>query len=282
MYRFWSVLAFITILSCSLFAENTDKPFFYKLIYQGQESYLLGTWHLGVKLSDLPPIVRERINESRAYLPEKVISLPRLELGLTDSESLFISDLTTIPSAAKKLSQNVKNYLIQKGIPRRVVELMTDEDCNYMFLAPELVFPNIISLDREVLAIAYDKKLKLIELDTEEIFAEAAKIQEADEGDDYSCSLTDMIESKEYEAYSAAFKRRVDLYLNGDEKEFLAFADPDVQYRNRQWLKSILIEVTKGNAFIGVGAGHLFGKDGLINLLKSSGVKVERFEATTN
>ncbi len=46
--------------------------------------------------------------------------------------------------------------------------------------------------------------------------------------------------------------------------------------RNRDWVKSV--EALKGHPFIAVGAGHLAGKDNLIELLQARGYKVTRVQ----
>ena len=41
--------------------------------------------------------------------------------------------------------------------------------------------------------------------------------------------------------------------------------------RNKNWVKQLNVIMKSESVFVAVGAGHLVGKDGLINLLKKEG-----------
>ncbi|MEO5908878.1 MAG: TraB/GumN family protein, partial [Ginsengibacter sp.] len=48
--------------------------------------------------------------------------------------------------------------------------------------------------------------------------------------------------------------------------------------RNKNWVKQLKEIMKKESVFVAVGAGHLIGEEGLINLLKTQGYKVEPLE----
>jgi hypothetical protein len=45
--------------------------------------------------------------------------------------------------------------------------------------------------------------------------------------------------------------------------------------RNKKWLPKIVSNINTNSTFIAVGAGHLAGDEGLINLLKKQGFKLK-------
>ena len=51
-----------------------------------------------------------------------------------------------------------------------------------------------------------------------------------------------------------------------------------VNYRNADWVKQLNTVMKNESVFVAVGAGHLLGEQGLINLLKKEGYVVEPLE----
>ncbi len=60
------------------------------------------------------------------------------------------------------------------------------------------------------------------------------------------------------------------------ESDFDRFEQALLTGRNRNWVETITTEVTGTHAFIAVGAGHLPGHNGLLNLLAESGFTIQR------
>ncbi len=60
----------------------------------------------------------------------------------------------------------------------------------------------------------------------------------------------------------------------GSEK----YEDLLLNNRNKNWVKQLKEIMKKQSVFVAVGAGHLVGDFGLINLLKRAGYKVEPLE----
>ncbi len=59
--------------------------------------------------------------------------------------------------------------------------------------------------------------------------------------------------------------------LNKQSPEIMEFADLFLFDRNRAWAPKIELEMKDKSCFVAVGAGHLFGEDGLIDLLEKKG-----------
>ena len=54
--------------------------------------------------------------------------------------------------------------------------------------------------------------------------------------------------------------------------------DALLKNRNTNWVKQLKTILPKNNIFMAVGAAHLFGKDGLIDLLRKEGYTVKGIE----
>lgn len=65
-------------------------------------------------------------------------------------------------------------------------------------------------------------------------------------------------------------------YFSDDEKRFWQnwFHQQLLIERNRNWLPKLERQLAKESSLVAVGAGHLFGDDGLVNLLKNQGYQV--------
>jgi len=57
--------------------------------------------------------------------------------------------------------------------------------------------------------------------------------------------------------------------------EYAEFKEQLLLKRNKNWIPDIEKLTGKNSSFIAVGAGHLPGKDGLIDLLQQAGYKVK-------
>jgi uncharacterized protein YbaP (TraB family) len=62
------------------------------------------------------------------------------------------------------------------------------------------------------------------------------------------------------------------------DAEFAKMEETMINARNRAWLDKILKAAPGKNLVIAVGAGHLAGTEGLLNLLQSAGYKLVRAE----
>ena len=96
-------------------------------------------------------------------------------------------------------------------------------------------------------------------------------------------AIRDWNETKsQFEDLIAAYKRQ-DLealnHLIEDEMESPKMRELLLNKRNTQWMPELSTWVDEGNAFIAVGAGHLEGEFGVINLLRRAGYEVWPYPA---
>jgi len=90
-----------------------------------------------------------------------------------------------------------------------------------------------------------------------------ATIQDTTQGDN------DM--EKMYEAYKNQNLTALDKMINGDESEFAGYTTMLLDNRNKKWISRMRQKMAKQSTFFAVGAGHLGGKNGVINLLRRQG-----------
>jgi uncharacterized protein len=99
--------------------------------------------------------------------------------------------------------------------------------------------------------------------------------------------LLELLDDAASEKGQASLEKLYDAYLAGDADAILALTEEDIEdapelyerllpARNKAWMKTLTAELTKGAAFVAVGAAHLYGDEGLIALLREAGFTVER------
>jgi uncharacterized protein len=90
-------------------------------------------------------------------------------------------------------------------------------------------------------------------------------------------------------SYRVYFNKMVNVYKNQETDKLVEIItdttfsegennDALLKNRNENWVKQLKIILAKNNIFMGVGAAHLFGKDGLITLLRKEGYTVKAIE----
>ena len=106
----------------------------------------------------------------------------------------------------------------------------------------------------------------------------------------YSVQAKDLLNNIDsIEKYQLYFNKMVNNYKNQqtdslvqilNDKSFEEGENNDILLKNRNvdWIKKLKIILTKNNIFIAVGTAHLFGKDGLIDLLRKQGYTVKGVE----
>ena len=88
--------------------------------------------------------------------------------------------------------------------------------------------------------------------------------------------------SKDYEEMASAYRNqeldKLEKLINKEEHGIQQFTDILLYKRNDNWVKKMDGIFSSGPAVIAVGAGHLPGEKGVINLLRKAGYKVEPVE----
>ncbi|MFT5820700.1 MAG: hypothetical protein ACI8ZM_001945 [Crocinitomix sp.] len=133
------------------------------------------------------------------------------------------------------------------------------------------------SYDLTIMSIAGEKEIPLIGLETIE---EQLGFFDQVPTDKMADMIIESIRDYEKEAKNTLklmelySKEKVDKLiplLNKQSPEFMEFADLFLYDRNRAWVPKLAEEMKDKSCFIAVGAGHLFGDNGLIDLFQKKG-----------
>ena len=91
-----------------------------------------------------------------------------------------------------------------------------------------------------------------------------------------NCSVQQIINDNPAVDQWREINQRYADYRAGDESKFADPPSHGVITRNRAWIKTLEVQLAKGNVFIAAGIGHLFSKEGVLELLAAKGYKIRR------
>ena len=205
------------------------------------------------------PTLRDRLNDADEAILEKALSDRGMTLNQVDrARPWLLTSIFVLPRCMQGVAL-LDDALADRaaGGGKPVLGLETFDDVRRAFdsLPPDLVLENLVAglphLDRQE-----DRFKTLSALYAEERIAEVFE---------FLHMVSDQIEGAT-EANRESGEAMLETLVDG---------------RNRAWLPAIAAQVVEGGAFIAVGAGHLPGEAGLIELLRAEGFTVTRIRYPT-
>ncbi len=172
------------------------------------------------------------------------------------------------------LERNIKDSADQKVFIERPIRIQT------IFRTYQVISDKygegLKNMESELITFSDSNNIKLTGLETSaELLELMTKVPNIDKGetDEYILGLYELsldIYKEELIDYFA------DTYL--DKELGLEARKLLVDNRNENWLDNIDNLISQDKVFIAVGMGHLGGENGLLNLLKKKGYKLDRIE----
>lgn len=245
-------------------------------------SFLFGTFHLLCK-DDIhfSEQLKEAVKESDEIYMELDMDDPSTLLGgmlyMNMKDGKKLSDLYT-PEEYKKLqtyfndSLNTSMMLFQRAKPYFLVALLYPRMMNCESPA---------GVEEELLKIAKEDKKEIKGLETIQFQASVF------DSIPYEWQAKELLKNIDsFSVYKNEFEEMVHLYKNQEldsmqnmvgASEFGSdkYEDILLKDRNKKWVKELNEIMKTESVFVAVGAGHLSGDNGLINLLKKEGYEVE-------
>lgn len=249
--------------------EKSDRP----------SSYLFGTFHL-LPLSDFE--ISDRVLTA-FELTDQLI----LEIDLNDPamqrefmQHVTRDDTLTLENALSPTDFNKLNTILTQafGMNAQMVNRWHPAMVG-TFLIKHFIEGAPASYDAALLEMANNKNREALGLETvEEQLHIFDQIPYSDQIKDLNEMLNDEAKVKRIFSKMVATYKKED--INGLLDLFLELNDTEkkrellLNKRNRTWISRIDSLTVANSSFVAVGAGHLGGKHGLINLLRQEGFKV--------
>ncbi len=249
-------------------------------------SFVFGTIHSGEpEILQLAEGVYASLDQSDQYVMEVVLDGGTMlssiaNLWLIDGRQL--SDLI-----GETLYNQVLVTAQQAGIPEATFTYMKPWVVMMMFSLPPGNYENI--LDISLMKRALERKMKVLGLETVQ---EQFDVFELLSLDDQKKLLESAL--KNYPQLSKQYERLFQAYLDedlarlqqigqeqmqqGEEQLVERLLDRLVDQRNQKMVDRLIPLLSQGKSFVAVGALHLPGENGILQLLQQRGFKISRIE----
>ena len=290
------LLVMLVIATCSVYAQSeTYKTGSMLWKISGKDllkpSYLLGTLHFksGEYLDSIPGA-----NMALQSCEQVVGEIPMSDMSGLQSKMMQVMMMT--PDTTYKMLYSDEDYklvsekvasiagsgLEQFGMLKPAAIQLTVSAFAYMKYFPDINMTNTLDIRIQAEATKDEKPVLGLETAEDQIHVLFGILNLQQQADALLCSM------KNLDKLIAFVPEIINCYNQGDLKKLAELSEdteicPSISNesdalnkdRNNAWMKKLPEIMKEKPAFIAVGALHLAGKDGLLNLLEKEGYKVE-------
>lgn len=257
---------------------SVTGPYFYRIEKAGKVSHILGSRHIGVPLTKFPPIVKDQLARAKVAAFE---TAPDDDGGDTEREISLPDALgPALWARYRSLVGARVARSLERGTPSAALLVMTalhedldaqlDTEIEHEVLAANIPVHGLESSASQHVLIRRHLNLRMLRaaITHTEDRAELAK-EARDDLAEY-CAGTDDTPGLDDD-------ERADLLASGyTTAELDRMNEEMLDLRNARWIPRLEQLLAGGDAFITVGADHLRGQRGVIELLAARGYKVTR------
>jgi len=264
-------------------AQELEKSLLWEISGNGLEksSYLFGTIHMTCDAS-LDDNIKMALDNTSLLVLELDIDDPNMQTEMM--KGIYMKDGKTIKDLVNEEDYELLGAFLKEeiGMPITMVGNIKPFFLTAM-MYPKLLNCTVQSFENELMKVAHEQEEEVLGLETIE---EQLNVFEAIP---YEDQVTDLLRSaKDNMAYDKeTFQKMLELYDAKDleglnimmmEDENLSTTkhkDVMLDNRNENWIEKIEGFSKKQATFFGVGAAHLPGDNGVINLLRKKGYTVK-------
>jgi len=272
-------------LGQAIAAEDFNRGLLWKIEGRGAEpSYLFGTMHSeDPDVVRLPAPVRKALDEAHGVTLEVVLD-PAALLAMT--AGFMLDDGSTLQSLiGEPLYRRVVGALADYSVPEMVISGMKPWAVAVTLMTPPTRTGEVLDLVIYQTAIAAGKPVDGLETPLEQL-AVFDELSESDQVALLKDTLNNLAEiqaslARLKEAYLARDLQRLqeisDAPMRDTDPALMErFTDVLITRRNHRMVERMVALLQKGGQFIAVGALHLPGEQGLLQLLSGRGYRVTR------
>lgn len=283
MKRILSLLVVAVLSIFSITAQNLENSTLWKIEGNGLEkpSYLFGTIHITCNAT-LEDDVKKALDETTQIVMELDMDDPSMQMKMM--KSIYFKDGKTLKDfVSEEDYKSIDSLFINNiGMPVKMLEKVKPFFLSSMFF-PKMLDCPMQSFELELTKIAKEQEEEIYGLETLE-----EQIQVFDDiplEDQYADLVRMAKDNLEYD--KETFSKMLKLYEEENITAILDMMDDDtnktvsehqdvlLKQRNENWISKIEEYAKEQPTFFGVGAGHLPGKNGVIQLLRNAGYTVE-------
>ena len=284
----FSLLALAGTAFTQTLHKSSDKSLLWQISGNGlvKPSYLYGTIHMLCKddavLSD--SLVAAIENTERVYLEVDMDNIFEM-LGVMKNMKMK-NDTTLADLLSKEDYKKVKEFIESKEtmLPFSVLETYKPMLASSALMESGLPCGTPVAMEQVIMMEAKQRKKRIEGLETMayqmSIFDSIPYKIQAEQLVKYSTATDDQhTANKEFnemmEAYKEQDLQKLEVFIKKSDDGMDKYEDMLLNNRNKNWVKKLKIIMHERPVTIAVGAGHLPGKTGLIELLRKEGYTVK-------
>lgn len=284
------LLQVITILPC--FSQSAAKPLEKSLLWEisgnglTKPSYIFGTIHMICKDDAvIGDKLKEAIEKSdRVYFEVDMDNLFEMFSAFKDFK--MRNDTTLADLLSKDEYEKVKEFMEEKSglLPFSQLETFKPLLASSLMLESGMGCDKAVAMEQLIMELAKKSNKRIEGLETmsyqASIFDSIPYKLQAQEllkyvENDGDQSLADAEFEKMVEAYKNQDIEKLGKFIGEEDEMMNKFQDILLFNRNANWVKKLKTLMPEKAMTIAVGAGHLAGEKGLINLLRKEGYTVK-------
>ena len=276
-------LRFLILLFATFHASGLDAQLLWKVSKGNDEkpSYLFGTIHIvPEKQFVVWPAVDSAFHASNTLVMEMDLELSTSEM-LQAAKQMSLSESKTLEAyIPKEKFERIRTYCIDSLAwkKRKFNRYSRMKPFFFSSLVLSAQLGKVKGYEQYFSSLAKRKKIPVLGLETLQQQMEALDAISIEE---QAVALDESIVSGR-----AEYGNMLKVYLNRDletlgkqmaenDEMMDGFSAELLTKRNKNWVPLLQKWMSENSIFVAVGAGHLPGEDGLINLLKREGYRVE-------
>ncbi len=246
-----------------------------------QPSYLFGTIHMICKEDFLiSEIVKQKFNSSKQVYLELDMDDPQLQV--TMMKQMQLPDKETLKNKIGESSFKKLNSFLQKEMNMNLVMFDKFKPMMVMSILAQRLLPcaSMESYEIYFVKMASEQKKELLGLEKVE---EQIGVFDAIPDSLEIRSIMNMV--NDFESHKKEFSRMSSIYktqdldalyqLMAESPEMMGSQELLLDRRNRNWIPVMESVMKNSSTFFAVGAGHLAGSQGVLELLRKQGYKVK-------
>lgn len=282
MKRILSLLVATTLSVFSITAQELENSTLWKIEGNGLEnpSYLFGTIHITCDAT-LEGDVKKALDETTQIVMELDMDDPNMQMKMM--KGMYLKDGKTLKDfVSEEEYKTIDSLFINNmGMSVKMMENVKPFFLSSMFY-PKMLDCPMQSFELELTKIAKEQEEEIYGLETIE---EQIKVFDDIPLEDQYADLIRMAENN-LEDDKDIFAKMLKVYKEENITALLDMMDDDknktvsnhqdklLNKRNENWISKIGEYAKDQPTFFGVGAGHLAGDNGVINLLRDAGYTV--------
>jgi len=278
-----TLLSLLALFATQIEAQNLEKSLLWKISGNGikEASYLYGTIHITCDAT-LPQKAIKALEATNQLYLELDMDDPKLQQSMM--QGMMMIDGKTMSSLASDEDFKIVDAFLQKQLGYSAKMLNSIKP----FMVSAMLYPKMIncemqSVEQKLMDVTKEQKEEIFGLESVE---DQLKVFDAIP---YEVQMNELIKTAKNDLEKD--KKEMDLFMNIYKSEDISamynatqdseneitskFEEILLSDRNKKWIPIIEKVAKEKPTFFGVGAGHLGGELGVIQLLRKKGYKVE-------